>query len=354
VAELLSFLLGLAAFYSIYQMLALSLNLEYGYGGLPNFGKVMFFAGGAFVTGALLTRLVALSFGAPPDIVWDVSRFKVYNTLLASQGSSYLASNPPLALALFTLMLLLGAGVGALLGILASYPAIRLREDYLGVTLIVSGELLRVMARNYEPLICGTLGVSVPNLFAWAGAYSELVKVGNMLLVSAITLLLVNTMVNSPYGRALRAIRDHEAAAASLGKDVALIKIKTLAVGSAIAGAAGSMYAIYLGAVVADEFTPLKTFIVWLMVVMGGAGNNAGACLGALVYIGIDRALTLFKHLIPLPFDVNYLYYIAMGMALILLLMYKPEGILPERPGKIYANVVKLVNGLGGGRAAPR
>jgi len=352
VAELFSFLLGLAAFYSIYQMLALSLNLEYGYGGLPNFGKVMFFAGGAFVTGALLTRLVALSLGAPPDMVWDVSKFKIYNTLLATRGSGYLATNPLLALTLFALMLILGAGVGALLGILASYPAVRLREDYLGVTLIVSGELLRIVARNYEPLVCGTLGVSVPNLFAWAGTYSELIKVGSMVAVSTATVLLINIMVNSPYGRALRAMRDQEAAAASLGKDVVLLKIKTLAVGSAIAGAAGSMYAMYLGAVVADEFTPLKTFIVWLMVVMGGAGNNAGACLGALTYIGIDRALTLFKHLIPLPFDVNYLYYTVMGVALILLLMYRPEGILPERPGRLYATT-EISSDSRGGQAAP-
>lgn len=348
-AELFSFVLGLAAFYSIYQMLALSLNLEYGYGGLPNFGKVMFSAGGAFITGSLLTRLIALAAGVPPDVIWDVSKFRVYNTLLATKGSSYLATNPLLAIAFFALMLVLGAGVGGLLGILASYPAIRLREDYLGVTLIVSGELLRIMARNYEPLVCGTLGVSVPNLFAWAGAYSELAKVSSMLVISTLTLLLVDRMLDSPYGRVLRAMRGNEVAAASLGKDVTLLKIETLAVGSAIAGAAGSMYAIYLGAVVADEFTPLKTFITWLMVVMGGAGNNAGACLGALTYISIDRILTLTKHVMPLPFDVNYLQHILTGIILVLLLMYRPEGILSERAGEIRSVSRVVPSGSGGG-----
>ena len=340
--EVLTFLLGVAAFYSVYLMLSISLNLEYGYAGISNFGKVMFFAGGAFTTGALLTRITALMAGAPPSLVWEVSKFRVYNTMLATRGSEFFASNPLLGIGFYVLMVLLGACIGALLGVVASYPAIRLREDYLGMTLIVSGELLRVLARNYEPLICGTLGVSVPNPFAWARGFTDLVQAATMMSLALLTWYAVERLVNSPYGRALRALRDSEIAAMSLGKDVVRLKMYTLAVGSAIAGAAGSMYAMYMGAVLADEFMPLKTFVVWLMVVMGGTANNYGAGLGALAYLAVDRTLTIIKHWIPAPFDVNYLSYVMMAILLLAILMFKPEGLIPEKPGRVEA----LIKGL--------
>ena len=333
IVDPLRFLLDFLAFYSIYLMLSLSLNLEYGMTGISNFGKVMFFAAGAFVAGALVVRLVAPLAGLDPSLVYDLSKYKVYNVMLATEVSRFFASSPGVALATLILTLALGALFGAILGWLAAYPAAKLKEDYLGITLVVAGELFRIFGRNYEPLICGSLGVSVPDPFAWVPApVHDLARTAFMLAIAACAWLIVDALDKSPFGRLARAIRDNDLAAEALGKDVAKVRLTVLMIGSAIAGVAGGLYAFYTGAVSADDFTPVRTFIVWVMVVMGGAGNNAGAALGALIYLGVDRVLTIVKHSIPAPFDVNYLSYIILGVLLVAMLMYRPQGLVPEKP----------------------
>ena len=327
----LRFLLDLMAFYSIYLLLSVSLNLEFGYTGIPNFGKVLFFAGGGFVVGGLATRLglVLAGMGVP-----DVDRFRIYNVRLGTMVSRFLARDPYSALLIFVSLLVLAVLVSAALGFLASYPAIRLREDYLGMTLVVSGELVRNIGKNYAPLICGTLGVFVPDPFAsLRGLARDVGKVAVMMALALATWYLVERLVNSPFGRLLRAIRDNELAASAMGKDVVRVRMVVLMIGSAIAGLAGALYAFYSGSVHADDYMPIRTFLVWVMVIIGGAGNNLGAALGALVYVTVEKLIMIFKHSIPAPFDINYLSYIILGVILILTLMFRPEGLLPEKPG---------------------
>ena len=324
------FFIDLASFYSFYLMLSISLNLEYGCTGIPNFGKVMFFAGGAFVTGALTARLIAPLAGVSGMFL---AHYKLYNVIVGTQVSAFFSHRVDVAMATFVLMLVLAAAVGAALGWAASYPAIRLREDYLAMTLIVTGELLRIIARNYDPLICGTIGVSVPDPFYWlSGLPHDLLRTSIMLAIAFSTWALVDALAKSPFGRMIRAIRENELAAESFGKDVIKVRMKVLMVGSAIAGVAGALYAFYSGTVQADDFMPIKTFIVWVMVILGGAGNNKGAALGALTYLALDRTIVLLKGYVSAPFDINNLSYVALGVALILVLMYKPEGLIPEKP----------------------
>ncbi len=344
IADPLRFLIDLLSFFAIYLMLSISLNIEYGYTGIPNFGKVLFFAGGAFTVGSLTARLIAPLAGI------DLSKidYRINNVLVGSLVSMFFAKNPAYAIATFILMITLGTLIAALLGFIASYPAIRLKEDYLGITLLVAGELARIIAKNYDPLICGTLGVFVPNPFAWvSGRLQEILRMIVLLSFAAAVWLLTNRLLETPFGRALRALREDEIAAASLGKDVVRLRMTALVLGSAIAGLAGSLYAFYVGSVHADDYTPLRTFIVWVMVILGGSGNNAGAALGAFIYVLSERLVMQYKYYIPAPFDINYLSYVLFGSLLILLLLYKPEGILPEKPIRtIRAEEVEKIRGI--------
>jgi len=331
--DIVRFFLSLAAFYSIYLLLSISLNLEYGFTGIPNFGKVMFWAGGAFITGALASRVIAPFIGIP----WKyIEKFKLYHAIVSTQVSIFFAEEPEVGVAILILMLIIGALTGAFLGWIASYPAIRLREDYLGITLIASGELLRIIARNYDPLICGTYGVMVPDPFHWAsGSLREAMTVTLMMCISLLIFYILENLIKSPFGRLLKAIRDNELAAEAMGKDVVKIRMRVLMLGSAIAAIAGVLYAFYSGTVQPDDFIPVKTFIVWVMVILGGAGNNKGAALGALLYLAIDRTIIQIKNFFPMPFDVNNLAYILISIMFILVLMYRPEGLIPEETGKI-------------------
>ncbi len=332
ITDPIRFAIDVSAFFSIYLMLSISLNLEYGYTGISNFGKVLFFAGGAFTVGALATRTIM---GLYATQIGNYGPYCTANVVYATEASKILANNPALALTMFAGLLVLGGIVGGILGYLASYPAIRLKESYLGITLLASGELLRIIARNYDPLICGSLGVSVPDIFAWLPVgIKETVQVSIMLIIAFITWYFVERLVRSPFGRLIRAIRDNEVAAEAFGKNVVKIRMQVLVIGSAIAGMAGVLYAFYTKSIHADDFMPLKTFIVWVMVILGGAGNNVGAALGALIYVLTERLIMQYKYMISAPFDVNYLSYIIFGIVLILILLYRPQGILPEKPSK--------------------
>jgi len=326
--DILRIIVDFTAFYSIYLMLSVSLNLEYGYTGIPNFGKVMFFAGGAFTVGAIAGRMLAPLAGI------DLSKldYCMNNVYVGSLVSRYLAQHAGLALAVFIALVIAGSLVGAFLGWLASYPSIRLREDYLGMTLVVSGELLRIVSLNYDPLICGTFGAKTPNPFSFLSGFAmDFTRSAFMFTIAMLTWLIVGRLVKSPFGRLLKAIREEEEAAEALGKDVVKVRMKVLMLGSAIAGAAGALYAFYLGIVHPSDYAPLRTFIVWVMVIIGGAGNNLGAAVGALIYLFVDRTLAIAKTYMPaLPFDLNYLTYVFLGIILILVLIFKPEGLMPE------------------------
>ncbi|OYT31102.1 MAG: branched-chain amino acid ABC transporter permease [Thermofilum sp. ex4484_79] len=328
--EIIRFVIDFLSFYTIYLMLSISLNLEYGYAGISNFGKVMFFAGGAFTVGALATRLtILLTHGR-----WiGIEEFINSDVILGSNVSLFFAKNPLFGVFMFLFLLVLAMAVSAILGYIASYPAIRLREDYLGMTLIVSGELLRNIAKNYEPLVCGTFGVYVPNPFSWvSGLYRDLFLLSLLLAFSGGTWIVMEYLLNSPFGRVLKAMRESEDVVESYGRDIVKLRIKTLMLGSAIAGLAGGLYAFYTGSVHPDDFTTTRTFLVWVIVIIGGVGNNLGAAVGAFFYVLIDRLIAYYKHSVYLPFDVNYMSYIILSIILILVIFYSPQGIFPEKP----------------------
>lgn len=326
------FLIDLLAFFAIFSVLSVSLNLEYGYCGIPNLGKVLFFAAGAFTVGGLSSRVGAYISGinlAGLDFTRD-------NAGIVSQVTSFLSKNPVTAIVLFVFMLTMGAGIGGFLGFVASYPAIKLREDYLGITLLIAGELWRYVGKYYDPIVGGTLGVSVPSPFSWIEQIStrDIVVVGVLLAIAGLAWLSVEKLVRAPFGRTLRAVRDHEEASEAFGKNVVRVRMTTLIVGSALAGLAGALYAFYVGAVIADDFTETKTFIVILMVTLGGRSNNIGSMLGSFIYVATNALIKQYKYYVQVPFDLNYLAVMIFGVVLLIMLLRRPIGILPETPSK--------------------
>lgn len=324
----LMFLVDLGVLYSVYVILASSLNLEYGELGLPNFAKSAFFAVGAFSVGALSVRLGTLLLGITME-----GEFKLKSVYYATLVSQALVNSPQLGVILFVVPLMIAVPLAALLGVLASYPALRLREDYLGMLLIAFSEIIRVVARNYEPLVGGTYGAGVVDFLAWIPP--PLKQVVLLALSSSIAFaiwLAYYRLSRSPFGRVLRAIRDNELAASVLGRDVAKMRMTVMALGSGMAAVAGVLYAFYVGSVNPDDFTISKTFLVALMVIIGGRGNPYGALVGPATYIAVDRSIQFAKQYLALPFDPNYASYVILGVALILIVMKKPEGIAPEKP----------------------
>ena len=274
----------------IFGIICLSLNLEFGFAGLANFGKVAFFLTGAY-TYALLSDI-----GVP-----------------------------------FYLCLIAGALISAIFGLLVSRPALRLRADYLAIAVLAFGEILRLIVKSEKDFAGGSWGMPVSPIFS-TDSYLvyRLENIGLVFLCLFICFLVVQLLANSPYGRAMRAIREDEVAAEALGKDRARFKAQAFMLGSAMAGLAGGLYAQYLQHVSPDLFMPMVTFTVWIMVLLGGPANNWGVLLGATLVEVFDRGINILKDYIHLPVDPSDLQYILFGALIILVLLFRPQGLLKE------------------------
>ena len=328
--ELLIFIRDFIIFFAIYLIVALSLNLEYGYAGIPNFGKVLAVAGGAFTVGAFPGRVVAWLFNVKPGLDYINE-----NTLIVTEVNKILAKDPLVSISVFFLTLAVAGAVGAILGLVSCYPAIRLREDYLAITLLAMGEAIQVIGYNYRPIVKGNIGVLVPDPFGWAGEYRYMVVALFILGISLVVFLYLERLVRSPLGRMLRAIRDNEEVAQSLGKDVTRIRMKTIIIASVIGSIAGALDAFKAGGVISTSYHRVSwTFWPWVIVVLGGAGNNIGVIVGTFVFAALRRFIDYYKgYLAPyIPFNVVWLDSLLLGITLIIIQMYRPEGIIKEKP----------------------
>jgi len=337
-AELLiTFLRDFTIFFAIYLIVALSLNLEYGYGGVPNFGKVLAVAGGAFTVGFFPGRLIAWLFNINTAEYNGFADYATldYHTTIVKEVNKVLAANPALSIAIFFATLIVAALVGAALGYIASYPAVRLREDYLAIMLLAMGEAIGVIGYNYTPLVRGNLGCLVPDAFGWAGEVRYMVVLLFIVGVCLVVLLYLERSVRTPLGRMLRAIRDNEDVAESLGKDVTRIRMKIIVIASMIGAIAGALDAFKAAGVIATMYhRETWTFWPWVMVVLGGAANNMGVIVGSLAFTTFRRVIDYFKdYLDPfVPFSVVWLSPLLLGIMLILIQMYRPEGVVREKP----------------------
>ncbi len=276
-----------------YAILALSLNVEYGYSGLIDFGKVAFFALGAYASSVIVLA--------------------GYGYVVGITAAAFVA------------------GIG---GLLIALPAIRVRGDYLAIITLVFAESIRIVLKNEDWLAGGVLGIrGIPPIIDMSAASYELNLIAHAAIVYglfAVFVVITWMLVNSPFGRIMRAIREDETLASAFGKDVVKAKAVVFAVSSAMAGVAGALFAQYIGYIAPDMFIIAITLQVWLMSILGGPASIQGSLIGAFTVIAIQRGMRILKDFLAVPVDPNNLMFILTGILLILVVMFKPEGIVKE------------------------
>jgi branched-chain amino acid transport system permease protein len=293
---MISFLVFIGIVVCFSAILALALNFQWGLGGMVNFGLAGFYALGAYAAALLMLRAGA-------------------NSFVATVGA----------------MLVVGAVCG-----LVAFVTLRVtEEDYFAIVTLGVGEMLRLVALNEDWLTRGALGLTgIPRPF---GAlippeyyqYFLLALAGVLLLA---TLWFLNTLARSPFGRLVRAVREDDVVAATLGKNVLWVRVRIFAIGGGIIGLAGSMHGFYFQYIDPTQFSNIVIAYAFMAVIAGGRGAHRGAILGAAVVMLLLEGSRFLKEVIP-ALDSDQLAairIIIIGVGLILLLIYRPQGFMRE------------------------
>ena len=290
-----NYLVSIVATGGFYALLALSLNLIWGGAGMVNLGLAGFFALGAYAS-ALLT----VTIGAPIIV-------GIIGALLA----------------------------GAVGGYVVTMSTTRLREDYLAIVTLGFAETIRLVANNEIWLTRGSDGISgIPGpLKADLGTWFNAAYAAGMVAVVVLVWFVLRRLDLSPYGRALRAMREDQQVAQVAGKRILRFKIEAFTISAAIAGLAGALYGHFNSYVAPDIFQPLITIYIFLAVAAGGVGRVSGAVLGAYLVIFFLESMRFAAAEIPglSPVQHAAMREMLIGLALILVLRWRPQGILPER-----------------------
>ncbi|WP_374377169.1 branched-chain amino acid ABC transporter permease [Dongia sp.] len=302
---LLMYAVSLATMFGIYGVLCIGLNVQWGFAGLFNAGIAGFFAVGAYAT-AILTSPESADylggFGWPPVLALPVAM--LFSGLIAWP-------------------------VGRI--------CLRLQGDYLAMATIGISEIIRLVLKNEDWLANGTMGIStVPRPFESLGQpYGNLLFLAFVLGVLVLLYVAAERAWLSPWGRVLRAIRDNEMAAAAIGKDVVSFRLQAFVLGAMVMGLGGALSGMYFKFIGSSATEPLlTTFLVWVMLIIGGSGNNRGALLGAAIVWFIWSATELLTNRLPAEWITrsSYLRALLIGVLLIIVLQRFARGILPERP----------------------
>jgi branched-chain amino acid transport system permease protein len=311
IGGLAAYLVSLAVMAGIYAVFCLGLNIQWGYTGLFNIGIAGFFCIGAY-TSALITLPEPTGF-------------------YAQYVHQLFGLNLP-----FIFGLLGAAIMSGLIAFLIGIPTLKLREDYLAITTLGIAETIRLIFNNENYLANGSQGLmGIPQPLQSLVSpknYNDIYLLIVVIIMAAIYFL-IERCVRSPWGRVLRAIRDDEISAAMTGKNIFHFKMQSLIFGSMVMGVGGALYAHYTKAISPDVFTPLYgTFLMWVMLMAGGSGNNKGAILGAYVIWGIWVGTSFVTDLIPafLQSRAPYIRFLLIGILLEIILIYRPQGLLGE------------------------
>ena len=302
----ISYLTFFATMASILAIAVLGLNLQWGNTGLFNGGVVAFFGAGAYGTMWLGGSPEAGQFGG------------LELPFLISYAGG-----------------ILFAGVVAwIVGILT----LRLRHDYLAIATFGVAVAFESVARNAEWLTGGAKGLrgfSRPLESAIGDNFLYgLFFLGVVVLILSIVYIGLERLVRAPYGRVLRAIREDETAARSLGKNPTRLRLEAFVLGSVIMGAAGGLYSTFYAFISPQDLAPILTFQIWAMLIVGGAGNNLGAILGSfLIWAAWTASGFLLARFAPTDVQLytGSIQYILIGFVIVGTLLWRPEGLLPER-----------------------
>ena len=273
----------------LYSILATSFNLLIGYGGIFALAHATFYAAGAYVCAILGTKL---GIGFP-----------------------------------FTI--LAGAVVTAALGILIAFPAMRVGSHYLVVITLALQAIMVDFLMNTKPLTGGPDGISgIPPVQIFGYVLNNPVRFLPLAAVAAvICILIARRMGASPFGRALRAMRENEAAAQAIGKNLLYMKLSVFAMSAGLAAVAGALVAHYITFVNPESFTIEETILILAMVILGGMGNLWGSLVGAAILVILPEVLK-FVHL---PTDIaDMVRQVIYGVILIVILRVRPQGLFAE------------------------
>lgn len=303
----------------LYVMLALGLNIVVGFAGLLDLGFIAFYAVGAY-TFALL-------------------------------GSPHFDIHLP-----FYISIPIGAGLAAMFGLLLGTPVLKLKGDYLAIVTLGFGEIVRILLLNNTEFTGGPNGISqIPKPTFFGLEFSRRVSEGGwgtfhdmfglkydpsdriiflylvaLLLVIA-TLFVINRLLRMPLGRAWEALRDDEIACRSLGLSPTRIKLTAFTISAAFAGFAGTLFAARQGFVSPESFTFAESAFVLAIVVLGGMGSQFAVILAAILLV-VSRELMR---------DLNEYSMLLLGALMVLMMIWRPQGLLPMKRPEMKLKVEK-------------
>lgn len=325
------YFLTAAIFFFIYCIYCWGLNLQFGMTGILNFTYITFVAIGAYFAG--------------------VTALKPANG--AATGQYILGWNLP-----YPIPAIMGGLAAAILAAIIGIVGLRrLRSDYLAIVTVSVGQIAWFIIGNDTPLFNGWDGItSIPQ--PWNSVFNldynhyEWVMLLICIVFSIIGFLVVQALNHSPYGRVLKAIREDEDVAASLGKNVFAYKMSAFIIGAAFAGVGGALTAEFIGAFNPSGWLTPETFIIWAALLVGGRGNNWGVVIGAFVVPVVFNEVTRFLPQIPShPELIQSIRGMAIGLLLILVVRFRPEGILPEKKAIVSGKFISKEGKEGESRA---
>lgn len=289
-----------------YALICLGLNIQWGQTGLFNVGVAAFVAFGAYVSAILTT----------PEAAGRIGGFGL--PIIAGWAGAMIAS--------------------ALLAFLVGWLTIRLRADYLAITTFGVAVTVQLAMLNLQSLTGGPFGIGfIPRPFNTLAGDALSFGLANLAVVTATVLLVylvLEHLIRSPWGRALRAVREDEVAAQALGKNPIRLRIQAFTLGGAVMGLAGAVQAHFVGFIAPENYLPMLTFQAWAMLIVGGSGNNRGAILGAILVWGIwALSGSAIAGFFPAGSQARAasLQIVVIGVALCAILLWRPQGLLKER-----------------------
>ncbi|WP_456327656.1 branched-chain amino acid ABC transporter permease [Archaeoglobus sp.] len=318
--------------FGLYAIVAISLNLEYGYAGIPNFGRCLAVVVGAVAVGGIVVRILMFMFNVS-------GQFLIASGQASSIANDIIAQNPFFGIGLLVLSLIIAFLIGIVVGAIFILPSAKLSEDYLAITLLAISEVVLQIFYYNTDIAGGYYGVSIPDVLSFVSSGRDTIFVGIILVVAFLVFVFAEKLLNTPYGRILRAMRENENVVKAFGRDIMLLRVKTVAIGSGIASLAGALYALYTANVIGilNLYSRVYwTFLPFLMIILGGLSNNRGVLAGAFVFAITKVLLETYKFeiktLLHIPFSSTWLGYMLFGAITLLILYYRPEGLIKEKP----------------------
>ncbi|MGI5920358.1 MAG: branched-chain amino acid ABC transporter permease [Syntrophomonadaceae bacterium] len=207
--------------------------------------------------------------------------------------------------------LLAGCVVAGTAGFIIGVPTLRLKGDYLAIATLAFGEIIRVVLQNIDAVggPAGILGISKLTTWAW------------LFTITVLTVVIIQNIINSSYGRAIISVREDEIAAELMGINTTKYKVTAFVIGALFAGLAGALYAHYFYIIKPETFNFLKSFDILVMVVLGGLGSTTGAIIAAMFITVLTAALQAFP-------AIRMILY---ALILVIVMIYRPQGLMGNK-----------------------